>query len=174
MIKEASALTKIPKKNFFTIQVLRQGKEIFREDFPNGITDEGLHYLQNVGFKGSGTQAQISAWYIGLIDNSGYSAVAAGDTAAQINGTNGWDEFTSYSGSNRLAWTPGVATSRAITNSTTVDFSITGTGTLKGGFLSSGQAKSATTGILFATAILGSTVPVVNGDTVKITYTISG
>ena len=40
----------------------------------------------------------ITAWYLGLIDGSGTPTLAAGDTYAQIGGTNGWNENVNYYG----------------------------------------------------------------------------
>ncbi len=40
---------------------------------------------------------QITAWYLGLIDNAGFTALAAADTYDEINQAgNGWDEFADY------------------------------------------------------------------------------
>lgn len=155
----------------FQIEHYRNGKCIGTYDIKNGITNEGKDDLLDVAFDGS---TQHGNWYIGLVDNSGFSAFAAGDTAAQIGGTNGWSEYTSYSESNRVEWAPDAASSQSITNSTARSFNITGTSdTLKGIFIISDNTKSGTTGVLWSTASFSSTVPVTNGDELKITYTLN-
>lgn len=133
-------------------------------DLPNGITTEGKNKLLDVFFH---AVTQITTWYIGLIDNSGWSAESAADTLASHAG---WTEFTTYTG-NRQEWTEGAASSASITNGTPVTFPITGTGTLKGIFIAS--AASGTSGTLWSTADFASTVPVANGDSLKITYTVN-
>lgn len=140
-------------------------------DIPNGITTEGLNHILNTEFHGS---AQITTWYIGLVDNTSYVAFAAGDTAAEVGGTNGWIENTDYTGVNRIEWAEDVAAAGSITNSTTADFAIDAGVTLKGIFVISSQAQGATTGTLWSTAAFASNVSAVNGDTLKITYTVSG
>ncbi len=137
-------------------------------DIPNGIVDEGLENLLDVHFH---VATQITAWFIGIVDNSGFSAFADADV---MSGHAGWNEFTTYTEATRVAWAEDVPASRAITNTTSADFSITGSGTLKGIFLVSNSTKSGTTGVLWATAAFASTVAVVNGDSLKITYTVSG
>ena len=116
-----------------------------------------------------GTTA-IATWYIGLVDNSGFTAFAEADT---MSSHGGWNEFTTYSESTRVEWTEDAAASKSITNSTVVTFNITGSGTLKGAFITSDSTKSGTSGTLWATAAFGSTVPVVNTDQLKITYTVN-
>jgi hypothetical protein len=138
-------------------------------DFPNDITNEGKNYIFEVMFH-DGTQIASTSWFIGLISNSGYSGLAAGDTMASHGG---WTEFTGYSQSTRVAWGPGTAASQAITNASPATFDITGSGTLKGVFITTNSTKSGTSGKLWATALFAADVPVSNGDQIKITYTVS-
>ena len=137
-------------------------------DIPNGIVDEGLNHILDTQFA-AGTP--VTAWFIGIVDNSGFSAFAAADV---MSSHTGWNEFTTYSEATRVAWAEDAAAARSITNTTSADFSITGSGTLKGIFLVSNNTKSGTTGVLWATAAFASNVAVVNGDSLKITYTVSG
>jgi hypothetical protein len=138
-------------------------------DFPNGITDEGMNSLLDVHFHAA---TQITTWYIGLVDNSGWSAFADADT---LSSHAGWSEFTSYTEANRVTWAEDAASSRSISNSTTADFSINATGNVKGIFVSSNNVKTTgTTGTLWSTAAFSSVVATANGDTLKVTYTVSG
>lgn len=138
-------------------------------EFPNGIVDEGLNHILDTQFTGS---AQVSTWYIGLVDNSGWSAFADADT---LSSHAGWSESTEYTESNRVTWDEDAASSRSISNSTTADFSINATGNLKGVFISSNNVKSTgNTGTLWSTAAFSSVVATSNGDTLKVTYTVSG
>lgn len=135
---------------------------------PNGITDVGLNNILDVMF---GAVAGTATWYLGLINNAGFSALAAADTMASHAG---WAEATNYSEATRVEWTEGTAAARSITNAVTVDFSINATVTINGIFVTSVNTKSGTTGILWATASFSSPVSASNGDLVKISYTVSG
>ena len=155
-------------KGKYIVEHFRDGEKIGEYELPNGIVDVGLNSILGVQFH---ADTQITAWYIGLIDNSGFTALANGDT---MSSHSGWNEFTSYSQANRVQWSPGASSGRSISNGTTSDFSITGSGTIKGIFIVSNNTKSGTTGTLWSTAAFGSTVAVQNGDTLKVTYTVSG
>lgn len=152
----------------FLIEHIRDGRVIGYYEVPNGIVDVGMNYLLDAGFPGG---TQITTWYIGLVDNAGFSAFADADTMASHAG---WSESTAYSEANRPQWTVGSASSRQVTNAATVDFSINATATIKGIFITSNNTKGGTTGTLWSTAAFGSTVSVNNGDTLKVTYTLSG
>ena len=138
-------------------------------EVPNGIVDVGLNHILDTQFNGG---SQISTWYIGLVDNSGFSAFADADTLASHAG---WSEFTSYTESNRVTWSSDAASSRSVSNSSTADFSINATGNVKGIFVSSNNVKTTgNTGTLWSTAAFSSVVATANGDTLKVTYTVSG
>lgn len=158
--------TQLPLRGRYFIEHRnKDGKLIGLYRVPNGIVDEGMEDLLDVAF---GNDTQHALWYIGLIDNSGYSAVADADTLASHTG---WSENTDYTG-NRKNWAVGAATSRSISNGTTADFAIDASATLKGIFVT--DQETGTAGVLWSTALFSSAVSVQNGDTLKITYTVSG
>ena len=66
----------------FVVEHFRKGEKIGHYEFPNGIANEGKNKLLDVMFHGV---SAITTWWLGLIGNSGYSALAAGDTYANIN-----------------------------------------------------------------------------------------
>lgn len=147
----------------------RDGNLKGQYEIPNGIVDVGLNNILDVMFHGG---AQTATWYIGLVDNSGWTAFANADT---LSSHAGWAEFTNYTEANRVAWVEGAASSRSMTNATTADFSINASGNLKGIFISSNNVKSTgNTGTLWSTAAFSSVVATANGDTLKVTYTVSG
>lgn len=166
--------SRLPIRGKFKIQHFGQkdangNRKLLQEmEVPNGVTDVGINNILDVYFD-AGTQ--ITTWYLGLIDNSGYSAVAAADTMASHAG---WTEFTGYSEANRVTWNPDPASAKTISNSTTVDFNISSAGTLRGAFAVSDNTKGGTTGVLWATALFTSTIPVTGGDLIKLTYTVQG
>src|SRR5690606_35147126 len=107
----------------FVVDHFRNGKRIGSYHFKNGITNEGKNYLLDAAFSGG---TPITTWYLGLIDNSGYSALAATDIYDNINQVgNGWDEFSSYtdlansnSAVTRPVWTESGPSGQALTNNT--------------------------------------------------------
>jgi len=138
-------------------------------DLVNGITNVGKNLLLEVMFSNGAAVVQAD-WCIGLISLASYSALAAGDTMASHAG---WIEFTSYNEGNRVAWGQGDAASQSITNAAAATFNITGSGTVKGIFVTSEDTKSGTTGTLWSTALFAADVAVTNGDQLKVTYTVS-
>lgn len=146
----------------------RREKLVLR--FWNGITTAGINNLFNVYF---GATSKAAAWYMGLIASSGYSALAAADT---MSSHAGWTEETSnYSQATRPQWTPASASGGSVSNSSSVDFTITGSVTVKGIFIVNESTKSGTTGTLWATALFTSgDQALVNGQTLKVTYICSG
>ena len=136
---------------------------------PNGVTDVGINNNLDVAFDAA---TQITAWSLGLVDNAGFTAFAAGDTMASHTG---WTEFTSYAEATRVLIVFEAAAAKAVSNSvTSADFNINAAGVLQGVFVASNNVKGGTTGTLWATAAFASTITVANTDLIKITYTVTG
>jgi hypothetical protein len=114
--------------------------------------------------------AQITAWYIGLMNAT--PTVAAGDT---MGSHAGWTEYTSYSQATRVAYT-GVESGQAVTNSASpAIFTVNaGSTTVGGAFITSGSAISGSTGTLGPeAAFTGGNRSPANGDQIVVTYSIS-
>lgn len=157
-----------PHGHFLIEHRNKAGKLIGVYRVPNGIVDVGMNHILDTEFVAG---SQSSTWYIGLVDNSGFTGFSDSDT---MSSHSGWSESTAYSQATRPQWTVGSASSRQVTNASTVDFSINASATLKGIFVVDNNTKSGTSGTLWATAAFSSTVSVSSGDTLKITYTVSG
>lgn len=156
-------MTKI--KGVFHCKVYNPDGTLDREfDLENGDTNAGLNNLLDVYFNGA---SQTTAWYLGLIDNAGYSSVSAADTMASHGG---WVESTAYNEANRPQWTSGAASGGLVTNASSVNFTINGTVSIKGVFVTTSNAKGGTAGTLFATAT-GSVQTFTSGQVFKVTYT---
>lgn len=161
-------MNKLKLKGKYYLELIRNGKVIAIREALNGITDEGLDAILDIMMHGS---SQITAWLLGLIDASGYTGLAAGDTMASHAG---WVEFTTYSQGTRPAWQEDAASGQSITNTTLANFSITGGATLKGAFLTSNSTKGGSSGTLWSTALFTTgDLAVINGDTARLKYTLN-
>lgn len=154
----------------------KDGNLKWEADSKNLVVSAGLQYMAGTSLDGS--TARITTWYLGLITGPGSGTTFI---AADTMGTHtGWTEYVNYSNATRVAATfvaATTATPSVITNTASpAVFNIDGAGgTVAGAFLTSGSAKSGTTGTLFSEADFGSPGDrtVVNGDTLSVTYTFS-
>jgi hypothetical protein len=139
----------------------------------NLVVNVGLQYMAGSALT---SVTQITTWYLGLYGAGASNTPAAGDT---MSSHAGWTEVVAYSNATRVAATFVTATAAnpsVVTNSASpATFNINGTTTVGGAFLTSGSAKSGTTGTLFSAADFGSPGDrsVVSSDTLSVTYTFS-
>lgn len=148
--------------NVWTITCLDSiGNIKWSETKKNLITTEGLNHILNTQFTGS---TAVSPWYIGL--KAAGTPVAADTLASHST----WAEAAGYSG-NRKEWTEGTASAGSMTNSSSVDFSISSTATIAGAFL--GSVATGTSGTLYGVVDFGSARAVLSGDTLQVTVTVT-
>lgn len=143
-----------------------EGKTIWEVSIPNLVTTEGKNDLLTNYFKGA---SYTAAFFVGLVSNTGFTAYSAADTAAQIDGSNGWVESQVYSNSTRQAWTGGIASAGSIDNSLSLaTFNISSSDTIRGAFLVTSSTKGGTSGKLYGEADFGAAQPVVSGNTLTV------
>ena len=165
MKKACSPLT---FQGYFHLEQWRDGKLIHKEvNIKNGVTDVGKNDILDVQFFNA---TQRPTWYLGFIDNSGYTGLADADT---MSSHAGWAEATGYSEVNRPTWVTTAAASQSITNPTPATFTISGTATIKGIFCVDDNTKSGSGGLLWATALFAGDIPVAVADIIKISYTVN-
>lgn len=151
----------------------KDGKLKWVAETPNLVVNVGLQYMAGTALT---TTAQITSWYIGLYGSGATNSPAAGNTMGS-HGT--WTEVTDYSESTRPAATFAAATNAnpsVVTNTLNkAVFTINGTTTVGGAFLTSDNTKAGTTGTLFSAADFQSPGDrsVVSGDILNVTYTFS-
>ena len=151
----------------------RSGNLKWAAQTPNLVVNVGLQYMAGSALTGT---SPITIWYIGLYGSGSTNNPAAGDT---MSSHAGWTEVTAYSESVRQTAQFAAATNAnpsVVTNtSNKAVFSINGTTTVGGAFLTSDDTKGGTSGTLFSAADFGSPGDrsVVSGDILNVTYTFS-
>lgn len=155
----------------FRAEILDQyGNIKHEEEFKNGWTNEGLEWLMNRSFKSS-KPSELS-FYIGIIDSS--ATLANGDT---MSSHGGWTENSSYSETNRPAWSQddpaeagGIVSA---SNSTKRQFTMNADSqSIHGAFLSSSNTKGGSVGTLLCTGLFSSAVSLDDDDILKIEYEV--
>jgi hypothetical protein len=140
---------------------------------PNLVVNVGLQYMAGTALTST---AQITTWYLGLYGSGATNSPAAGDT---MSSHIGWTEVTAYSEANRPTATLAAATNAnpsVVTNTASkAVFTINGTTTVGGAFLTSNNTKGGSTGTLFSAADFSAPGDrsVVSGDILNVTYTFS-
>jgi hypothetical protein len=115
----------------------------WEEEFDNLVTTEGKNDLLDTYLEGSSYSA---TWFLGLISSTGFSAVDVVDTA---NTHTGWNEFSGYSQTTRVAPVFSAASSGIKATASAAVFSINSANTVKGTFLISESTKGGFSGILY-------------------------
>jgi|TARA_R110000751_G_scaffold295739_3_gene404440 hypothetical protein len=156
--------------NPFSAQVIRRAgvkmtpRVVGMANGHNDLTIVGKNHALDVVFGAAAPVTQIDPWYIGLIDQSPTPTLAEADTLASHAG---WTELTDYAG-NRKEWDDADAAAKVKGTTTVSQFDINATKTVHGIFVCS--VATTTTGVLWATGSFDTTLPVVSGDELKITY----
>ena len=160
--------------DYYGVNIRRNGEIAWEAPAPNLVTTQGGNDLLDKYLAGA---VYTAAWYIGLISSVSWSAVNIADTAAQINGTNGWKEAAAsnapdYSQSTRPVVTFASAAAKSKATSAPSAFTISGAGTVKGCFLISVSTKQGTTGVLYSCGVFtGGDKTVATTDTLNVSYT---
>lgn len=170
-----------PPKFHFDYELVRAGKVIDRWRSENQVTTEGAKSLLDVYF-GAGTQ--ITTWYCGLISSASYSTTPAiTNVASNLSGTgNGWAECSASYAPNystpastargTIAWSASSGTSTVDkASSASVDFTFSGSGTVKGAFIASNGTRLNATGVLYSASLFSADKTVASNDILKVSIT---
>ena len=143
----------------------KDGNLKWTEEVPNIVVNVGLDDLLDKYLKGS---SYTAAFFVGL-KNTG--SPVAGDTMASHGS---WTENVTYSEGTREALTLGTVSGQSVDNSASkASFSINGTTTIFGAFVTDNDTKSGATGLLYGVADFGASRAVENGDTLNVTVTLT-
>ena len=134
----------------------------------NSVVDAGINDNENVYFAGS---SQRTPWYFGLVDNTGFTSFSSSDTMASHLG---WAEFTNYSETVRQTWSVGTASAKTITGTASSAFTMAGSASIKGSFLTSNNTKGGTTGQLWSEGAFGVVQALVTSQVLRVNYTLTG
>jgi len=151
----------------------KDGNLKWEAEAPNLVVNVGLQDMNTQYFTGV---AYTATWFLGLYGSGATNTPAAGDT---MSSHAGWTEVVAYSQATRPVCTFGTPTtanpSVATNSASPATFSINGTTTVGGAFLTSNSTKGGTTGTLFSAADFSAPGDrsVVSADTLSVTYTLS-
>lgn len=162
----------LPIVGRFRAEHVRNGEVIGTYEFNNAVKNAAKNSFLDVFFNSA---THLTTWCIGLVDNSTYSSDPNADT---MTSHAGWTEFSSYTvgssdSTHRGTWSQGSAAGQAVTNSSPVVFTFSGSGTVWGVFVCSSNTKGDTSGLLWSSAALTAPLAVLSGDVLNITYTVA-
>lgn len=140
------------------------GRLLGARTFNNGTTDQGVTHLAARMFLGA---AAYATWYVGLIDNAGFSELLTTDTHQSHPG---WAEYAAVYAGLRVAWAPTAAAGRFMDAANTI-LSVTASGSVRGAILASSPTIGTASGqVLYATGTDTEALAVEAGGTVTVGY----
>jgi hypothetical protein len=152
------------------------GSLIWEEDIDNVVCTIGKNVALDAFL--AGAAYTVVGPFMGLISSTSFTAVAAADTMASHAG---WLEAgnantPTYTAPRKTcAWAAATAGGKSL--SAALSFAMTGTGTIQGIFLVYGTGALSTidntAGTLLSAGTLGAAQPVINGNTVNASYTMT-
>jgi hypothetical protein len=150
--------------SFAVICHAADGTVRWAEEISNLVVTVGKNDLLNQYFRGS---VYTAAFFVGL---KTAGSISASDTMA----SKSWVEITDYSNVTRPAYTAAFPSAGSTNNvASPAVFTITGTATVGGCFITTSNTKGGTAGTLFSATDFPTARSVLSGDTLTVTYTIS-
>jgi hypothetical protein len=141
------------------------GRIKWEDHSDNLVVTAGLNDILDKYYKGA---TYTAAHYVGL---KLAGTIAAGDT---MSSHAGWAESSAYSNANRPTLTMGTVAAGSVDNSASkASFTINGTATITGAFVSTNNTKGGTTGTLVGATDFSVSRSVISGDTLDVTVTAS-
>lgn len=177
LIRVGSMADALMAVGVFTLEHIRAGVCIHREEFPNTVVTVGKNQMLDSAL--AGAAYTVTGPFMGLISSVSFTAISAADTMSSHAGwlEAGGGTAPTYTGNRKTAaWSAAAAGSKSL--SAALSFAITGTGTVKGAFMVYGtgavNTKDDTNGVLFSAGLFsGGDRAVINGDTLNVSYSVS-
>lgn len=154
--------------------------EIYHEELFDNLITLGGKALMLDGILGPTSTYTLVGPYMGLISSTSFSGVAVGDTMASHAGwlEAGTTNAPTYSGGRlTVTFAASSPSSPSVSKATTtpaLTYTFTGSGTVEGAFIvtATGAVSTvgSTAGTLFSAGTLATPQPVVNGNTLTLTY----
>lgn len=155
----------------FRVDVFNREGELVETEYCNNIVvNEGIDYILDSALSGL---TPVTTWNMGLKNNT---SPAAGQTYE----TKGFTEIADYDETERPSWDEGGVSSQTITNSASpASFSINTTVSIYGAFICGGpnsatKSNSSSGNYLICVADFASQKDLNSGDTLQVTYELSG
>jgi len=168
LIANTGAQESVQTHGFYNVDCVdAEGNLKWSDTIENIVVTVGKNLMLTQTFAGAGYTA---AWFLGLVSGATSPTYNAADTMASHAG---WTEFASYSNATRPAPTFSTSAAGAIATTPTA-FTINGSGTVAGAFLTTNSTISGTTGTLFSAGnFTGGSRSVASGDTLNVSYTLT-
>lgn len=133
--------------SLWEVECWRKGELAWLERVKNLVVADGLNTLMLAALK---TGSAAPTWYVGLIDAASFTGFNFNDAMVSHPG---WFESLGYSEPNRQQWVPGTVAAGYVDNAgSRASFSISVAHNVRGGFLTSSNAKGGTAGTLYGEA----------------------
>jgi len=152
----------------YEIACYRDGVLVWSDAFWNIVVTVGKNALLDMTFF-SGVVSPT--WYVGLVTNAGFSQYSATDT---MGSHSGWTEDTTYSNATRPAYTVVAASAGSMSNDASrALFTINGSSTIRGAFLTNHSTKGGSTGTLYGEGDFAVARAVISGDIISVKITLT-
>lgn len=147
----------------YDLECWRRGDLVWHENVHNLVCIGGLNTLLYATFSNGG---QWSQWWMGLINNAGFSSLQWNDV---MSSHPGWAETTGYNEATRPPfWPSPVANAYLDNNGARAQFTINTAHAIRGAFLVNEQTKGGTANTLYGEAAFAAPRNVAVGDVVLV------
>ena len=144
--------------------VEQDGKVIMQEEVHNLMPADMITYILNAALRSG---AQYGTYYLSLFENN-YTPLA-NDTMTSFIAACGENTTYTTTGTNRLTLTLPAPVAGSITTSASPNsFDFTGAATIRGAFISTGQTRGSTTGLLVSAALFPSPFTLANLGSLRV------
>jgi hypothetical protein len=155
-------------RNLYEVDCYHDGVLVWSDSFYNLVTTVGKNKLLDACFR---TGEAALAWYVGLVNASGFSAYSVTDTMASHAG---WTDGVPYSDGTRSPYVSAAASAGSMSNAAArALFNINASQTVQGAFLVDVSTKSGSLGVLYGVGSFVAPRSVISGDVLAVKITLT-